>query len=277
MKLLVIMASRGNPSGLLSTITSIMNLASGKHEIIVKVGIDDDDAASLAYTPTIKNIYPSVQFVIVERKPSLGAVLNELAKGENAGAYLPLTDRMTILTPHWDDIVANASMHFYNQVLWWQMEQGCIMPIITKKWYEASGQIFTEYFPFWFDDTWLVEVSAYVHGNAGTALPVTLWRKPGGKTKRCHDMKFWMDYFIALRGERRAHAAMICQAFRLPPNLYDDRVNENVAERDHFWSYSWQQMEKEFGDPSPRDDTYYAAAKAAGWDDKDIAEAKERE
>lgn len=269
------MASRGNPDGLLAIISSLIGLSSGKHEIVIKVGIDDDDAESLSYTPTIKLVYPSVQFITLQRKTALGSIVNELALNENADVYVPLTDRMVVLTPYWDDIVANASMHFYNCILWWTCEHGTIMPIITRKWYEASGQVFTEYFPFWFDDTWLAEVNGFVNGNAGYAIPAGLWRKPGGVTKRCHDMKFWMDYFISKRPERINIAKKIAAALKLPP-FYDSvsGLIEQMQIRDKFWSQDWQRMEKEFGDPSPRDETYYSAARMAGWDEKDILEAK---
>lgn len=264
MKLLVIMASRGNPHGLTATISSLMGLAGGKHDIVIKVGIDDDDADSLAYTPTIQIVYPNVQFVIVGRKPTLGAVLNDLARNEDADAYIPLTDRMVILTPLWDEIVANASMHFYNHVLWWTAEQGTIMPILTRKWYEASGQVFTEYFPFWFDDTWLAEVNGFVNGNAGYAIPASIWRRPGGSTKRCHDMRFWMDFFISKRQERIETAKKIGKALHLP-EIYDG-IHEMIKQmqgRDNFWATDWQRLEKEFGDPSEPDFSYHEAQRQA--------------
>lgn len=279
MKLLIIMASRNNPTGLLATISSLIGLSSRKHDIIIKVGIDDDDTASLAYIPAIKNIYSSVQFIIVERKPTLGAIINELAKNENADVYIPLTDRMVVLTPDWDNIIGHASMHFFNHVLWWTMPEGTIMPIITRKWYEAYEQIFTEYFPFWFDDTWLAEVNCFVHGTAGYALPVSMWRKPGGVTKRCHDMRFWMDYFIEKRAERLIQAQKVTEFFGLKdlPTENMIQANSEMQKRDSFWNYKWRDMEKEFGDSSPRDETYLAAAKLAGWTDKDVMEAKNRE
>lgn len=263
MKLLVILASRGNPKGLLSTISSLIGLAGGKHEIVIKVGIDEDDASSLAYTPTIKNIYPDVQFITVTRKPTLGEVVNELARNENADVYVPLTDRMIVLSPLWDEIIANASMHFFNHILWWTMEQGTIMPIVTKKWYEAAGQVFTEYFPFWFDDTWIAEINGFVHGSAGFALPVMLWRKPGGITKRFHDIRFWMDFFIQTRRQRFAEASEIAAKLRLPPLVSNENVLNALSQRDEHWSRMWQAFEKEYGDPSEPDFTYQEAHRNA--------------
>src|SRR5262249_26741365 len=109
MKLLVVMASRDNPKGLLAVISSAMYLASGNHEIQIRIGIDKDDTSSLVYSPTIKKIYSNVEFVILERQPTLGGVVNFLAQGIEADAYIPLTDRMLIQTENWDEIIINAS------------------------------------------------------------------------------------------------------------------------------------------------------------------------
>lgn len=276
MKLLVVMASRGNPNGLMATISSLMGLATGKHDIVIKVGVDDDDAPSLAYTPTIQKVFPNVQFIIVERKPTLGAIVNELVAGETADVYIPMTDRMIALSPNWDEIIGHASLHFYKHVLWWQTEQGAIMPIIPKKFYEAYKQIFTEYFPFWFDDTWIAEVNSFVHGNCGYSLPVQLWRKPGCATKRMHDLRFWMDFFISKRSERIIQAQYVSDALGIttlsPQRLIE--VTKELQSRDDFWAKDWRRQEKIFGDSVPRDETYYQAARAAGWDEKDILEAR---
>ena len=262
MKLLIIMASRGNPGGLIAVITSAMYLASGKHEIKIKIALDEDDFSYEECMSFICGFYPNVEFYKNRREPTLGAIINGLAKDEIADVYLPLTDRMLIQTVDWDDIIATASMHFYNALLWWNMPQSCIMPILTKKWYEASGQIFTEYFPFWFDDTWLAEINCFVHGNSGHAIPAALYRKPGGKTKRFHDIQFWMEFFISQRANRKLHAEKIAEKLRIPPA---DTANAivNMKTRDGWWAQNWQIFEKEFGDPSPRSEDYCIAASAA--------------
>lgn len=258
LKISVLCASRGNPEGLRTVIGALDALASGKHDIIYSIVYDEDDKSMggfrLANLPALINCIP---------RKNLGAAWNFSANSHLADIYALVTDRAVCVTPFWDAYLADSFRKDDTRVTWWTTNAGPVIPIVPEKWRAAAGGIFTEYFPFWFDDTWLHELSAMVHGLPNFMLQASCFiNKKDPVTKRMRDLRFWMDFFIAKRPERLAHAAKIRDALGLKaPDM--EPVEQWMKSNDTMWEEKWEQWQTVMGDASVPDKTYIEAKKNA--------------
>jgi hypothetical protein len=195
--------------------------------------------------------------------PSLGAVWNKLSIEAEAGLYALVTDRALCITPHWDVHLADIYSKDDTRVFWWTTNAGPVIPIVPHKWLEAAGQIYTDYFPFWFDDTWLQELSVLVHGMPVYGTQATCYiAKKNPMTKRMRDLRLWMDFFIAKRPERIEHAAKIREKLDLPiPDM--EPINVWFKSNAEMWDKEWKNWENIAGDKSEPDESYIAAKKSA--------------
>lgn len=256
LKISVLLASRGNPEGLRTTIGTLDALASGKHDINYVVSADEDDYET-------QNAIPILYVYTQKRRPALGTAWNDAAKAVPADVYALVTDRSICVSPHWDSYIADAISKDDTRVLWWTTNAGPVIPIVPHKWLQASGQIFTDYFPFWFDDTWLHEVSAMVHGLPNYMVQASCFiAKKSPTTKRLRDLRFWMDFFIAKRPERVSEAGKIREALGVKtPDMRP--IEEWFKANDEMWVQNWEKWEALMGDKSEPDESYLKAKKAA--------------
>jgi hypothetical protein len=245
LKIAVLCASRGNPTGFQAALSVLDALASGKNDIEF---LHSD-----------------------ELRPSLGAIWNAIAdEAKPSEIYALVTDRSVCITPHWDLHIADVYSKDDERVVWWNTNIGPVIPIVPRKWLAAAGQLYTDYFPFWFDDTWLQELSALVHGLPIYGIQAACFiAKKNPMTKRMRDLRFWMDFFIAKRPERIAHAEKIRGILGLPePDM--GPINHWFRLNEDLWDKEWRNWESVMGDKSEPDETYIAAKKSA----KEFMDAK---
>lgn len=264
LKISVLIASRGNSSGLRSSIGALDMLASGKHDIVYIVSNDFDDVLTQTIVGELLRDDISANIVCQKRVPSLGEAWNNAVSFAPADIYALISDRACPVTPIWDTILADAYMKDDTRVLWWTTNASPVLPIVTHKWLEAAGRLYTDYFPFWFDDTWLHEVSAMVHGLPNYMVQAQLFinKKKSPITKRLRDLRFWMDFFIAKRPERIVHAADIRTKLGLKmPDIKP--IEAWFKSNDEMWNKKCAEWEKLMGDPSEPDESYFIAKKAA--------------
>lgn len=261
LKISVLIASRGNAEGLRTVIGALDMLKSGAYSIIYIVASDNDDKATHDVATSLCRDGIPVQIYLSERRSSLGSAWNECSHGM-ADIFALVTDRALCVTPHWDIYLADSYNKDDTRVVWWTTNAGPVIPIVPRKWIEASGQLFTEYFPFWFDDTWVHELSALVHGLPNYMVQASCFVvKKNPVTKRLRDLRFWMDFFIAKRPERIAHAAKIRASLNLPePDMVP--VNQWFESTDKMWDRDWQKWEEVMGDKSEPDESYLTAKKS---------------
>lgn len=259
MKISILIPSRGNPKGLIAVIGALKELSSRKHEIDFWVTLDSDD--TVTKKDELKPFFDlfDVHLIISERSQSMGAMMNNMARQvPKTDCYIPMSDRMMCLTPGWDDIIGTALQKRDDCVYWWDNEGGTVFAILPARWYKAAGQIFTEYFPFWFDDTWLAELNILVHGLPHIPLPVKCYMQRSTRTKRCRELSFWGEFFIQSRPERMEHAMRIAAALDVPMK-YDLAVSNLFERFDEHWRSNCKQMEASFFDPSEPDASYLKA------------------
>lgn len=264
----VLIASRGNPSGLRTAIGALDLLKCGHNAVRYVVAHDHDDAATSEAIDRMEGESIAVLRAPGPRAPSLGAAWNRaaaVASGMAAEVFVTVTDRTLCRTPHWDEEVVRTLYAKPDQVAWWDTPDPLTLAIVPAGWYEAAGSLFSEYFPFWFDDTWLRELSAMVHGLPHNILGhcgALLVRGKSGRTRRMRDLRFWMDFFILKRPERMAHAGEIREKLGLPaPDLR--LVEMWMHENDALWAANWFRWEQALRDDAPMDESYMAALRHA--------------
>ena len=274
MKISVLCASRNNASNLRTIIGALDMLQSGKNDIkyIIGCDLDDDDTKYVKQEKDFYRNYPpldlrmdgvNLDFCFAGRSSNLGATWNRIAKESHSELYAIVTDRALCITPHWDLYLADIYSKDDTKVFWWKTNAGPVIPIAPRKWLEAAGQLYTEYFPFWFDDTWLQELSILVHGLPIYGTQATCFiAKKNPMTNRMRDLRFWMDFFIAKRPERIVHAEKIRKKLGLhEPDVKP--IEEWLNSNEDLWDKEWKNWEKIAGDKSEPDETYIVAKKSA--------------
>ncbi len=267
--------SRGNPHGLETMLSAAYFLSSGMNEIRYFVSWDADDIATGEAIKRLEGYGMKIESIAGKRPVTLGELSNNMARHvvermPDVDAFCGLTDRVIPLTQYWDEFLAQGLSSKDDGIFWWNMpgENGGVqltMPIITAKWYKAAGSIFTEYFPFWFDDTWLRELDTLVHGLSHRVIPITVGGPRKEPTKRLRDLRFWMDFFIAKFPERVAHAEQIAKNLGIN-RVHDEKVIQEFNNRNKEWDQKWQSWEIIFGGNNKNtlpDETYLIAKKRA--------------
>ena len=216
MKITALIPSRGRSFQLLATIRTAQKLESGKHEVTYIVGCDADDPETIGMCQLLK--IGSVQGGQVtahcfERTASLGAMVNQMCRDVPGDVYCSMCDDMLIVTPGWDDKIADAATKTPDGVFFWKIDEKrpATWAIVTHKWLTAAGQMFTEHFPFWWDDLWILELWVLVSEGPPLQIEAEAEDRPA-KTMRMRDLRFWTEFFESTRGERIAEAERIAAA-----------------------------------------------------------------
>ncbi len=276
MNIIVAIITRENPLGLTTLVGGLDGLASGNHAIKYVVRYDDDDAASMDALDSLCYLLPrKVQGVEGPRPMTLGEAWNDALQA-NIGfddweVAVTLPNDVIPLCEKWDDVLADVlGKDKKRYAVSWR--QTCdptnpVFPTVRKEWCEVvQHQLFPEWFPFWFSDTWIIEVYQFVFGGR---LPICTNLTLGGKhdkTRGMRDLKYWFDFFRATRSLRIEEAGRLAGALGRSP--YD--LSPAIAEMER--QDEWQQTriplyEKWFGadigEPSER--YLMAKAKADAW------------
>ncbi len=241
---------------LCGAIGSLHARASGKHEIAYIVGCDDDDPNTIAVVDLIAARGLPVKAHCAPRSSSLGNMVNVMSAAYPADVYCSLCDDVKAVTFGWDDVIHAAWLKDRDGVWWWRTKESRYA-IVSAKWYAAAGRIFTDYFPFWWDDVWLMQLWKYVTGKPDRWIDAWLEdRAPA--TQRMRDLEFWTEFYWSRAGERRAEAERIRRAlgrpgFRLAPH-HELQRNPDFTRR----TGEIQAKQGERAPPTPE----YLAAKA---------------
>jgi glycosyltransferase involved in cell wall biosynthesis len=254
----VLIPTRGRIAGLVYSIRSLAERASGNQEIRYVVGIDADDAQTVGMALALRGEGHNVVPCVVDRQPTLGGLVNILAERCPGDVYLSWGDDFRALTDGWDDIVAETWRAKDDHIWWWRSEPQVTLAIISEKWRQAAGRLYTEYFPFWYDDLWLIEVLHYATGET-KCTPMEAWIKDRARaTHRMRDCQFWDDFFWSKREERKAEAARIAEKLGWPKVEW--RPELDVTRNSEF---NPDELEARQGDQNPVTPEYLIALNRA--------------
>jgi len=194
-------------------------MSSRLHAISYAIGYDSDDPATGEAAYMLGLGEPVVIPYCSERIGSLGQMVNNIAAKTPADVYCSLCDDVEILSRNWDHTIYANWLEQPDGVWWWRAlkERPATYAVVSHKWYEAAGYIFTDYFPFWWDDVWLMQVWNLASGKLPLGIDAFLDDRAFA-THRMRDLRFWTDFYTVLKPQRLSEAARIGRALGWPPN-----------------------------------------------------------
>lgn len=218
MKFTAIVPTRGRPEMLNGCLHSFAYLESRVNEVHYVACVDLDDPVTAEAAKLYQRRYPTLTILFFNRPPSLGQYVNEAAAKFPADVYLSLADDVICASPGWDEAIRKAVEEDPRGVFWWRTPETrkATYAIVTRAWHEAAGRIFTDLFPFWFDDMWLREVYLMASGKDIPMLDGARLNDIPLKTTRMRDLIFWDDFFHLVRYRRRIEARRIAEKFGWP-------------------------------------------------------------
>jgi hypothetical protein len=255
MKIVVIIPSRTAPFKLQEMLQEARRLESGKHDVRYVVGIDDDDQNTLAMGTMLRLQSPQYRYRVFKRMSSLGQMSNIIAGENPSDCYCSLGNDAEIMTHDWDEAIHKAWSVRPDGVFWWK---GCECPIVSDRWFKAAGYLYTDYFPFWWDDNWLIQLWAMASDGPQLFIEAALADKPLG-TLRMRDLLFWTRFYGAMKPERQREAARIAIALGWPVGSLEDETGDV---KDHFWKMI-ESVEKGQGEKEPPTPEYLKAFERA--------------
>jgi len=262
MKINIGLPSRGRPLDMVASAISLIRLSSGVHDITITLGVDEDDAPTRRMADQLTE---NCTALVTPRHCGLGNLVNALcATTLEDAAFMLWSDRISVTTLGWDQELAVGCMQFPNRPIWLDSVHlaGAGQFILPPAWRAVQGPPCPPLYPFWFIDTAVEEIDAYVHGFPRIALAAKAAGPRGFKTNRMRDVEFWIDLFQAQRGQRLAEAERIRK-----------ELGALAVDTDPYVAHFEQRMEEmrsrapvlkeAFGEQGPEDDTYKAAYVAA--------------
>lgn len=234
MTVAVCIASRGRPNEFARTREQTMDLAElpGTH---ITVALDAGDVD-----------YP-IDGSRAPRENSLGAKYNRAMSYANPDAtvFVLGLDDAAVATKGWDRKLMQAASLFADGVgvINSGPKEGLLqLPVataVTKGWIEKVGFFCPPYFPFWWHDTWIDEMSRFTGRYVWTDIA---WdhhgasEQPGThKTTRMRDVSWWAKFFDATRDMRMAKAREMIMDFDDPAWLKSQLLSEMPAMAQSLW------------------------------------------
>lgn len=232
MDISVIIPSRKRVRGLSAMISSLHLLESGKNRVTYGVACDQDDAETIAFCEATKKEIPLAHYVGEGRPKSLGGLVNHMAVNMPADAYTALCDDMLCLTPYWDEVIAQAVHTIPHGVFWWKnaFPEEVTCAIVSEKWrVAANGKIFTDHYPFWFDDLCLLETWMMATDREAIVLDCSIADKPQ-HTYRMRDLWFWREFYTATRRLRLKESYKIAERLGLPQPVLSSALAKSIGD-----------------------------------------------
>ena len=263
MKITAIIPSRGRSFQLLATIRTMQKLESGRHQVTYIVGCDSDDPETIGMCQLLhagSAVGGQVTAHCFERTGSLGAMVNQMCRDVPGDVYCSMCDDMLVITPEWDQKIADAVARAPDGVFWWKTDEKrpATWAIVTHNWYAAAGQMFTEYFPFWWDDLWLLETWVLASEGPPLFIDAEAEDRPA-KTMRMRDLAFWTDFYESRRPERIAEAKRIAAALGKPTTGITERFAAETCKLNPDFVRDIPKIEAAQGERAPPTPEYMAA------------------
>ena len=255
MKIHVIIPSRHRVRSLSAVLTSLDALALSPQDIRYTVLCDEDDKETMVAAHDEAVIGP---------RTLVNARQNEVIAASDADVFMPWADDLFPLVFGWDAIINQVLTKAKIPAFSWQEVQdprNHTAIVLEAQWVKAAGRFFPEHFPFWFSDTWLKEVFAFVYGQDMPIIEALPFSHKRGVTQGMRDLEFWFRVFARTRGERIDEAKRVAAAYGIAwfekPQLIDifDKSDEAQLER-------VPQYEAVFGANQGEPSDAYKAAKA---------------
>ena len=187
------------------------------HDVRLTLAIDSDDRQSGLAAEQLRHWegLAAIQIEQFERPLGLGELHNAMAGYTRSdAAFLLWSDRIQVITPGWDQALALAAMQFPKRVLWLDSVHlaGPGQFILPPAWRAAQGPPCPAIYPFWFEDSAVEEIDAFVHGFPRVAVDAKCAGARRLSTTRCRDLPFWINLYAAQRPQRIEDSRRIADA-----------------------------------------------------------------
>jgi hypothetical protein len=225
-RIALLLPSRRRPASLRRSVESIGATAARPDDVVVVIGVDDDDEETLELAAHYRPRVP-VLWSRGRRELTLGRLWNRLGAADHGCDVLAMfIDDYVMDTPGWDENYRQAAAAMpagYGAA--WPLDDiahqpnFCTAPVITRRMMDRMGFFVPPWFPFWFHDTWLEEMGAFV--ACRLPLPSRIVPPDGrGPTQNMRDLAFWASLFDATRPMRMKLARqMIDEMYAGQPQL----------------------------------------------------------
>ncbi|MEP7208865.1 MAG: hypothetical protein ABI920_18170 [Casimicrobiaceae bacterium] len=229
-RIALLVPTRERVAGLARLIQSIADTADKPDDVVLVVGVDDDDAPTREFAGRCRSRV-EIFWSVGPRELTLGRLWNRLAAGPHDCDILAMfTDDYVMATRGWDQQYRRAAsvMPFGFGTAWpidpLHPPNFCTAPVITRRMMERMGFFVPPWFPYWFHDIWLEEVGAFV--ACRLPLPARMAAPDGrGLTRGMRDLAFWAQLFDATRPLR------LQLAHRLLDEMYAGQEHLKVSLR----------------------------------------------
>jgi len=211
---------REKPQYLKNCFDSIEEVTEDISLIDVWLYVDEDDFITRKFIDNVQeDIYSFKRnWVIGERTKSQGRMYNILWERctTNPGIYMVCTDDYLFITKFWDNIVREIFNRYSDRILIAHAidqvgPKGIAsFPFLSAEWINILGRIFSEFFPFWFDDIWLSQVAMMVQRKF-SLNDIQMKPQGGGRrlTLRMKNLSFWYKFFLNTMEERIEEANIL--------------------------------------------------------------------
>lgn len=260
----VITPSRGRVRKLAAALTSMNYLESGENNVRYYVVYDNDDEETHEFCHKLKNEGFPIGFRRGPRFETMGGVVNEVAEYAKADVYLVINDDTLCMSLGWDKVISEACEKVPYGVFWWKnaLPIETLYPIVTEKWRSVADGVFTDHYPYWFDDLCLIELWMMATDQEAIFLDCKLIDKPV-HTHRMRDLRFWQQVYNKTRPMRVKKAAEIAEKLGLPkPRMlthFASRIDEAFS---GMTSERLREIEIGQGDINVTPDPSYLTVKA---------------
>jgi hypothetical protein len=275
MKITVGIPSRGRPLDLTAAVLSLDKTKSGGCEVDYIIAADRDDNPTRETISRLRErgLPMGPALIGADRPLGLGQLHNAMASACDPDAtFLLWSDRCVPITEGWDHAIAVAAMQYPQRVLWLDSVHllGAGQFILPPAWRAAlpTGKACPGYFPFWFEDSHVEEVDAFVHGFPRMATYAKCAGPRTQKTNRMRDLEFWIRFYAFLRPARLKEAEQIAANLGVPPRDNADLL-AHWQRRDADFIARAPELTERFGTLEPPDDAYRTAkanAEKMMWD-----------
>ncbi len=213
----LLLPTRARPNTLVNMLDSIQETVSKKKSMDLWMYIDNDDDLTIDLINNNLKKYDYKIYPFIGNNPSTqGMMFNALCEActTNPGFYVLCTDDYVFVTKNWDEEIRNVSLLYPDRLALFYANDPIVSrdeltwPVVTAEWVNAVGFFFTEYFPYWFDDSWLDQVSQMI--NRKVRLDFKVKPQGGkGKTNRMRCLPFWQYFFCNTLDERIEDAEIL--------------------------------------------------------------------
>lgn len=225
MKLSITLATRGRPELLRKTLErTLPNIELADTRIVVAVDFDDADTMQIADE---LRVMPGVIVDIREREDCIGDKWGRAIEAAPADLYGITADYCPIVTPGFDKRIVEAAERFpdgigvvcdYLANLSFPHIQVATAGLVRL----MGGRLYPGYFPYWFVDHWLDDVSKIIGRLTFVDLIVERFPKP--ETQGMREPAFWASLYDSLFPERVRMALAIITSEEFDEPMWRKRM-----------------------------------------------------